>query len=141
MCSTGAMRDFLKFEDFYNKETGEGVHVVRGNEIIRLYFNSPECTFLGRRVKKEKYSIAHMGSYYYIDSTGVVKGEDYLVVKGSDNIEILRAETFKKLYSKYKRIKSKFLKIEKEFSSEYVELNTIKEVRFVKKDNEKNTSK
>lgn len=136
MYSLGEIKDFLKFEEFYNKKTGERVRVTRGYRIIESYLKNPECSIFGRTIKKERHPIEHMGSYYYINLTGVVHGKDYVVVNNREDIEILGVEDFEKLYSKYKMNKTKFLKIESEDKTFFLKFDSIKFVVFNKREKE-----
>lgn len=136
MYSLREIKDFLEFEEFYNKKTGERVRVTQGYKIIESCLKNPGCSIFGRTIKKERHPIAHMGSYYYINLTGVVHGKDYVVVNDREDIEILGVEDFEKLYSKYKMNKTKFLKIESENETFFLKFDSIKFVAFNKGEKE-----
>lgn len=129
-------RNRLEFKDFYNKETGEKIRCIRGYEIIKAYFENPEISLFGRKVKKYQHPIAELGSCFAIDYTGVVHRKDYVVVNDREDIEILGVEDFEKLYSKNKMNKTKFLKIESENETFFLKFDSIKFVAFNKGEKE-----
>ena len=136
MHSLEEIKDFLKFEEFYNKATGEKVRVTRGYNIIESYLENTKCSIFGRAIKKESHPIADRGSYYYIDFTGVVVGKDYVVINDKNDIEILGVEEFEKLYSKYKINKTEFLKIETEKEVFFLRFDSIRFIAFSKEKRE-----
>lgn len=125
-----------KPEDYYDKKSGKKVGIISGYKVIDYYYSYPEPTISGHRIIKYPNPVIEKGSLYYIEDVGIIYGTDYLIFSDCDDIKIINKYTLETTYTKNKRIASKFLKIEKKFSSEYIELNTIKKVHFVKKDNE-----
>lgn len=130
------LETYLVFEDYYDKKFGEKVRAIPGYKIIEHYWNCSEPAIFGHRISKHSSPSTPQYVFFRIEDVGLINDTDYLIVRTCSDIEIMNKDVFKMLYTKNKRIANKFLKIEKEFSSEYVELNTIKEVYFVKKDNE-----
>ena len=123
--------------DYYDRKTGEGVYVLSGKDIINDYYCGERYTVAEHMIKLEKYSQPDRGSYFLIEDVGIITGDRYVVVSNVNDLKILRREELEAKYSKYKRIRSKFLKIERENTITYVELNTINNIEFIKNDNGK----
>ena len=125
-----------EFKEFYNKKTGEKVSFIRGYDVITAYYETPECTLFGHRIKRYPSPIAHLGNVYEIDRVGIVYGSDFVVVKSKGDIEILGAKDFERLYSKHLINKTEFLKIEAEKEIFFLRFNSIKFIAFSKENKE-----
>ena len=122
----------VEFKEFYNKKTGEKVSIIRGYDVINAYYEEHKCTLYGHEIKKYPSPIAHLGNIYEIDRVGIVNGSDFVVVKSKDDIEILGAKDFERLYSKHLINKTEFLKIESEKEILFLRFNSIKFIAFSK---------
>lgn len=119
-----------EFKEFYNKKTGEKVSFIRGYDVITAYYETPECTLFGRRIKRYPSPIVYLGNVYEIERVGVIHGNDYIAIKGRNDIEILGEEEFERLYSKHPVNKTEFLKIEKENETSFIRFNSIRLIGF-----------
>lgn len=122
---------------YYDKKTGEEVYIFSGEELIKEYWDNRGYKIAGHTVKRERYSQVERGSYFYIEDVGIITADRYVVISNEDNLKILREEEVKVKYSKYKRIKNRFLKIERENTVTYIEVSTINYVTFTKEDGKK----
>ena len=125
-----------EFKEFYNKKTGEKVSFIRGYDVITAYYETPECTLFGHRIKRYPSPIAHLGNVYEIERVGVIHGNDYIAIKGRSDIEILGVEEFERLYSKHPANKTEFLKIEAEKEIFFLRFNSIQFIAFSKEKRE-----